>query len=312
MQIITTIVPIFIIISIGWGARKKGFIPAEFLAPANRLTYYLAIPAMIFRAISKGSIIGRLNGTGLSITLGSAAAAYAIAWAISRNRRMPGPRAASFIQSAGHGNQAYIGLAVAYYFLGEAGLIQASILAGFLMILQNALSVFFLQTQAVKGDFADRFQKVWGKLYGNPIILSAMAGIVFSMLRIPLPQAFQRSLDMLAGLAPPMALLLIGASLSMDGMRKHFRPAMGAVCIKLLIMPALGLAFYTRFSLTAGEYLPGLILLASPTATVTYVMAREMKGDAEFAVVTISASTLFSAWTFSLWLTFIQFMNPAG
>jgi predicted permease len=43
-------------------------------------------------------------------------------------------------------------------------------------------------------------------------------------------------------------------------------------------------------------------LLASPTATVTYVMAKEMKGDSEFAVAAISLHTLLSAITFSIWL----------
>jgi predicted permease len=48
--------------------------------------------------------------------------------------------------------------------------------------------------------------------------------------------------------------------------------------------------------------LPGLILLASPTATISYVMAKEMKGDADFAVAAISISTLLSAVTFTAWL----------
>jgi hypothetical protein len=48
--------------------------------------------------------------------------------------------------------------------------------------------------------------------------------------------------------------------------------------------------------------MPGLILLASPTATITYVMAKEMNGDADFAVAALSISTILSAMTFSLWL----------
>jgi predicted permease len=48
--------------------------------------------------------------------------------------------------------------------------------------------------------------------------------------------------------------------------------------------------------------IPALILLASPTATVTYVMARELHGDAEFAGAAISASTSLSALSFVFWL----------
>lgn len=44
---------------------------------------------------------------------------------------------------------------------------------------------------------------------------------------IPIPRVIQQSLDIIGGLAPPMALLLIGASLSMQLMRKHLRPTLG-------------------------------------------------------------------------------------
>jgi predicted permease len=53
------------------------------------------------------------------------------------------------------------------------------------------------------------------------------------------------------------------------------------------------------------NYLPALILLASPTATIAYVMAREMKGDVDFVIAAISTSTLLSAGTYLFWMTVI-------
>lgn len=309
MEIISTIIPVFILILLGWGMRKRGFIPPEFLSPANRLVYYLAIPALVFRSISKGSLDHYFNGTVLLITLGSAALVYAGAWAICRYRRITGGRAGSFIQSAGHGNLGYIGLAVSLYYLGDIGLVQTSIIAGFLMILQNVLSVFFLQLQAGEGDTHLGTGLLLQKLFGNPVILSAMAGILFSATQIPIPLVFQRSLDMLGGLAPPMALLLIGASLSMNGMRQHIRSAMVTTVLKLVILPGIGLVLYIYFDMTAAVFLPGFILLACPTATVAYIMSKELRGDPEFVVATISASTLLSAGTFTLWLMLIQHLR---
>jgi len=72
--------------------------------------------------------------------------------------------------------------------------------------------------------------------------------------------------------------------------------------IKLILLPGLGLALYRLFGLALQDYLPGLILLASPTATITYVMAKEMDGDTDFAVAALSTSTMLSAVTFSVWL----------
>ena len=77
---------------------------------------------------------------------------------------------------------------------------------------------------------------------------------------------------------------------------------MGAIFIKLMVLPGLGLLLFRIFGVSPAEYLPGLILLAAPTATVTYVLAREMQGTPEFAAASVSASTLLSAVTYGLWL----------
>jgi predicted permease len=64
----------------------------------------------------------------------------------------------------------------------------------------------------------------------------------------------------------------------------------------------LGVILYRLFDIDLKDYLPGLILLASPTATLTYVMAKEMNGDTDFAVAALSTCTMLSAATFSIWL----------
>ena len=300
-EVVSTIVPIFAIVLLGWQARRKGFMPPEFLGPANRLVYYLAIPAFIFRSISKASLASQFQGPSLFITLAACVIAYAVAWLLCLIRRVPPARAGTFIQTAGHGNLGYIGLSIAFYFLGESGLARAGIIAGFLMITQNTLSVLVLQSYAAR-DRSSNPRALVVKIFGNPVIGSALAGILASAFNLPIPLVVQRCLDMLSGLGPPTALLLIGASLSMAVMRANLRAILTAVVIKLVILPGIGLLLYQWFQVAAADYVPGLILLASPTATVTYVMSREMRGDADFAVAAISASTLFSAVTFLFWL----------
>ena len=52
--------------------------------------------------------------------------------------------------------------------------------------------------------------------------------------------------------------------------------------------------------------MPGIILLASPTATVTHVMAKEMRGgDPDFAKATISLCAILSVGTFIFRLAFV-------
>lgn len=302
MNIITTIIPIFIIIIIGWFARWRGFIPPEFISPANRLVYYIAIPALIFHSISKASLKTQFDAAVLAITLLSVLVVFAVAWSAGKINRIQRGQRGTYIQTACHGNLGYIGLAVAYYFLGNEGFVRASIIAGFIMILQNFLAVVALQLNSDNPSTAGNRFEVALRILGNPVILSAMAGILFSLSGLRMPLIIDRSLNILSGFALPMALLVIGGSLSFELMQLRILRVLSSSFMKLIMLPGLGFALYRLFGLTSQAYLPGLILLASPTATITYVMAKEMNGDTDFAVAAISISTMFSAITFTFWL----------
>lgn len=302
MQIVATIIPIFIIVLLGWGVHRRGFLPSGFIGPANRLVYYVAIPAMIFQSLTKSTLGEWFNPSVIVLPLIALAGAYAIAWAASRALRQDRSLAGTFIQSCGHGNLGYIGLAVVYYFLGDSGLVQASVIAGFMMVSHNLLSVTALQFFAP--DSGNRYGlKVYAiKIMGNPIIVTVIAGLSISLMGIPVPLILRRSLAIISGMALPTALLIIGASLSLERIRLFVVTTLSAAAIKLMVMPALGWGLYRLFHVASVDMLPGLILLASPTATVSYIMAREMHGNTDLAVATISASTMLSAVTIMLWL----------
>ncbi len=302
MNIFTTIIPIFTIILLGWISRKKGFIHADFIGPANSLVFYIAIPAMIFSAISRATLTAHFNVGILVITLSTAMVACVFAWVFGRICRLKQGQLGSYVQISFHGNLGYIGLAVAFYYLGEDGFVKASILTGFLMIVQNLLSVLSLTFNAHQPDSARHGRTIVRNLVGNPVILSAMAGIVCSFLKVPIPLIIQRSLDILSGLALPMALLIIGASISFQEARHRVKWVLSSSTTKLFLMPGLGYIAFRSLGFPPGEYLPGLILLASPSATISYVMAKEMKGDPDLAVIAISMSTLLSALTYTFWL----------
>jgi hypothetical protein len=302
INIINTMIPIFSIITLGWFVRFKGFIQPEFLGPANRLVYYLAIPAMIFHAISKASLKANFDVTVLFITLLSVLIVFAAAWCVGLFWRIRQGTLGTFIQASFHGNIGYIGLAVAYYSLGNDGFVRASIIAGFIMIFQNFLSVVALQLNSGYNSASENKRAVVLRILGNPVIVSAFAGILFSFSGLRLPMVIDRSLNILSGLALPLALLLIGASLSFKLVQAKIFQLFSSSFLKLILLPGLGVIFFRLFHIDPQGYLPGLILLASPTATLTYVMAKEMNGDTDFAVAALSVCTILSAVTFSMWL----------
>lgn len=303
MNIISTLVPIFIVIFLGWIIKQRGFINPDFLNQANRLVYYIAIPALIFSSISKAALHTQMRVEVILITLVTVLLISAVASGTARFLKLSGSSRGTFIQCSFHGNLGYIGLAVAFYYLGESGFVKAAIIAGFVMILQNVLAVIALQYYSRKTtDHPDLFG-VLKKTMANPVIVSALAGIFFSLLQLPMPMIIDRTLKIITGMALPLALLIIGATLSFEKLKPRFVNVMVSCFLKVMAAPAIGFVLFQVLSVQPEAYLPGLIILASPTATLTYIMAKEIGGDSDFAAAAISICTIVSGVTYGMWLS---------
>jgi predicted permease len=302
-DILKTILPIFVIILLGWGLRRLDFMQEGFVKPANRLVYYVAIPAMIFREIAEAELVQHFSLVLVATTLIPLILVALTGLILVRVIKLQRYRVGSFLQCSFHGNLGYIGLAVAFYFLGNEGFTRASILAGFVMLLQNFLSVVALSRFNKEPEQKISTLSLARRVLLNPVIISAMAGMAFSLMRLDLPVILDRSLKILSGMALPLALLVIGTSISFEQMRQQLRFTALIGVLKLLLLPASGLILFHLVNLHRVEYIPALILLASPSATISYVMATEMAGDADMATAAVSVTTLVSAVTFTLWLS---------
>ena len=171
------------------------------------------------------------------------------------------------------------------------------------MIVQNFLAVVVL-SRNLAGDVRSKFQpKLWfGKIVVHPVVVSALAGILFSLSGLKLPVIVDRSLMIVDGMSLPMALLLIGASMNVSQFRGEFRLTMFSGAMKLFIMPAIGLVFFKLMNIPSKAYVPGLILLGAPSTTMSFIMAKEMGGDADLAAACISSSVVLCALSYTFWL----------
>jgi len=306
-MILSTILPVFLVIFLGWVVRKQKFIPDEFIGPANQLVYYIAIPAMIFRAVASASVHEVFDITLLGLTLSTVFITFAATWLATTAAGISLKTKGTFVQSAFHGNLGYIGLAVVFYYLGAPGLASAGIFAGFIMIFQNILAICVLQVNGAKANHkGTSLLANIRRILVHPVILASVSGILVSSANLPIPLIAERTLDIISGMALPLALLLIGATLSFEVIRTHLARVAWASLIKLIAMPGVGLLLFQCWAIPREKFLPVFILLCAPSATLTYVMAKEMKGDTEFAVAVVSACTMLSALGFGMWLHFLS------
>jgi len=92
----------------------------------------------------------------------------------------------------------------------------------------------------------------------------------------------------------PLALLGVGATLSLTALRGRWAQAAGAALVKVGVAPLVGYLLVTVFGLSPIELRIAMIYLATPTATASYVMAGQLGSDEQLAGAIIVLSTILS------------------
>jgi hypothetical protein len=140
----------------------------------------------------------------------------------------------------------------------------------------------------------------------TPVIIATFAGMVLVLFQVRIPSVLMKSIGIVANIALPMALIIIGGSISLSTLTKTLRPAIIAALLKVIVLPGLAVLLCHVLSIDFRAALPAIILLATPTAITTYIMARELGGDTLIASGTITLTTLVSPVTYLLWIWMLE------
>lgn len=132
------------------------------------------------------------------------------------------------------------------------------------------------------------------QLATTPPLLATVAGMGFALTGWILPPAIDKSFTALGEMALPLGLLGVGGSLVTVKFGSHWRWPLGAALLKTMISPALGWLVGRALGLGEQELKMVMILMACPTAIVSYTVALELKGDEAIASGAIVLSVLTS------------------
>lgn len=294
--------PIFLTLIVGYWLARVGLLRDAFVDDASKLVFMITLPVLLFINIFTADaelgeelplLAAGLLGTVITIPL---------AWLAARPL-VHGDRSA-FIQGAFRGNLGIIGLAWAANAYGSDGLAQAALLMAGVTILYNIAAVTLFAVYSSEVRFS------WGKLAKdiaqNPLIVAIVLALVCREIGLVLPEILLQTGDYLASITLPLALLCIGASLDFSLLRRSSLAAFGATAIKLLGVPAVLLACGWLLRLPAQAMGVLLLLAATPSATVSFIMARAMGGNSQLAANIVALSTLLSIVTASLGLALLE------
>jgi hypothetical protein len=291
--------PVFSLVFIGIWLKWREKIDDEFTARASYIVFNLALPVLMFAAIVRTDIgqIGnpRLIIFALLMTLFSFFSLWWVSKALIKDKENLGV----FVQGCFRSNLGILGLAFCLTTFGKEGLAVGALLLAVITPLYNVLSIYAL-THAATEDSKLQWGRLLKEVASNPLNTATLLALPFAYWQITLPEVVMRSIDYLAAMTLPLALICIGGTLSFSALKLTQELSWLAVMIKLLILPVVVSALAYIFGFRGVELGCLVLMFASPTAAASFVMVRAIGGNHTLAANIIAITTLISLLTVSI------------
>jgi predicted permease len=299
MFIFNTLAPIFVLIGVGALAFRFRFLDGATLHGLNRLTYWVALPALLFHGAAHADYSGIGAGRTIFVLIAASTATAALAFVVARRLHgLRGVAAGTFVHVATRANLSFIGLPVLLYIIEarvghHAAALRSLVLLSMApyLLVQNVAGIMALllgqspPNQSLLGT-------IGRSVLRHPVLISLAAGVAVGASGAKLPLFLDRSLLSIAAVAAPAALISIGGALVGISLHTGLRTAISAALLKIIVMPALGWVCAVWLALDRDQLLVVLVFLTCPTGAASFSLVAEMGGDQALASGTIILSTL--------------------
>lgn len=304
LTVYTSLLPVFVLIAVGFGLRKSGIIPEEHWRGVELIAFWILIPALLIAVLSN-SALGFEQATNFALTVFLTILLISfLMWSARRPLRrwlnVGGPAFTSIFQTTTrwHG---FIALAIADKLYGEAGLALLAIAFAVLVPFINVANVLILARYAANEPAPGRL--IVKSLVHNPLIWAIVIGLSIRLSGVILPDVAATTLNLAGDGALGVSLLALGAGLSWRAVKRVGREVLFATLVKIILTPLVAIGFALIFGVTGMDFVIVVLAAAVPTAVNGYVLARTMGGDAELYAASVTAQVILSFVTlpFFLW-----------
>ena len=304
--------PIFLVMVLGYFLKQIGMLDDHFVTVANKFNFKVTLPFMVFRDLSQVDIREEFD---IRFVLFCAISSTICFWAIwgavklfLKDKSLRG----AFVQASFRSSAAVMGLAFISNIYGASAMGPMMIIGA--VPLYNIFSVLVLTFEANTDDEGtdnakrdtEKIKQACVNIAKNPIIISIALGVIVALIGIDFPIMVDKTVNSVAQLAPPLALIGLGAGFEGRKAIAKLRPTMWASAIKLIIQPLIFIPAAIWLGFTGEKLVAILIMLAAPATPSCYIMAKNMKNDGTLTASIIVMTTLLAAFTLTGWIYLLK------
>ena len=211
------------------------------------------------------------------------------------------------IQGIFRSNYVIFGVAVVQNMYGPKSTTTAAILSAILVSMYNFLAVVVLSIFGEKRE--NDWKKIILDIIKNPLIISSVLGIIFSLLGIRLPTAVDTTVQDLAKLSTPIAFMILGGDLDFSKVKGNLKTAFVVLTIKLVILPLIMIPMVVMMGYRDADLLSGVLAYQTPVAVSSYIMAQQAGADGQLAGQLVVFSSVLSIFTLFVTIFILRTMG---
>ncbi|RRV68548.1 AEC family transporter [Stutzerimonas stutzeri] len=306
LQTLSVTAPVFAMLFLGVALNRLGWIDAAFVHTASALVFRGTMPTLLFISIIKADLNAALQPALLLYFVGATIVTFGLAWSWAL-WCCPAADRGVYVQGAFRGNNGIVGLALASSLYGDYGLSLGGVLAGVVILVYNSLSAVVLAIYSPGGRVGAR--DILLSILRNPLIIGVLAAVPFAYWQVALPGWLMTSGQYFAQMTLPLALICIGATLTLDVLRQSSGSALSSSLMKMVWLPAVATLGAWAFGFRGAELGILFLYFASPTAAASFVMARAVNSNHQLAAAIIVITTLMAALSINLGLFLLGWLG---
>ncbi len=294
---VNAVVPLFVLVGLGYWMRQKRFLDEKFVTIFNRFAFKVAIPCSLFRTAYKSDIKSNFNPDLILVNLGLIFVILAILLLVIPRIAKKPQQAAVVIQGIYRTNIVLFGLSLCNNLFGPEGSASMAMVIATSVPLYNIIAVVLLSVMGGCGDRKLQLVPVLKSIVTNNLIIATVLGLALSYFDIGLPPLISVPVNDLAGCATPLAMISLGGQFSFKSAKANLKLNVFTTMMRLVVVPAVVLPIVIMMGFRGSDLGALFINFAAPTATSSFIMAKNMGCDGDLAGEVVVFTTLFAAFT---------------
>ena len=315
---VNAVLPLIICMAAGYLFRRTKLVDEGFCRKCNTFCFKTFLPLMIFMNVYNSDLESAVQPGAFLFAAAAVLVIFAAAFLIIPRIVKKGSvesagspvsaasRQAVLIQCIFRSNFVIFGYQVVANVYGAGEAAVASVMAAIVVPLYNVLAVITLEyfTNSKNG-----LRPVILGIIKNPLIIGAVAALLFKLSGLTLPAPLYTGLSDMAGMATPLALVVLGGTFHFDALRRNA----GALAIgtlgKIVVSPLVMVPIAAALGFRDANLLSLVIVFASPAAVNSYTMAAAYGHDPELAGQLVVVTSVLSMVSVFGWIFLLRMLG---